>query len=73
MMQEPLLVARMIEAHVGIGVIPGAVAARLQSRFKIKLISLTEPWAERMLYVCVRDMKSLPTFAADLVRLLLRE
>jgi DNA-binding transcriptional LysR family regulator len=66
-------VARMIEAHVGIGVIPGAVAARLQSRFKIKLISLTEPWAERMLYVCVRDIKSLPTFAADLVRLLLRE
>ena len=66
-------VGRMIEAHVGIGVIPAVVAMRLQAQMKLRLVSLTDPWAERMLHVCVRDLTSLPSFTRDLVELLVRD
>jgi len=64
-------VCRMIEAGIGIGVIPGAVAYRFRKKMKIRVVKLTDPWAERMLHVCLRNMQSLPNVARDLVELLL--
>lgn len=63
-------VCRMIEAGVGVGVVPQRAAKRYASTMKIKLINLTDAWAERKLHVCVRDLEALPVFARDLVDML---
>jgi DNA-binding transcriptional LysR family regulator len=63
-------VCRMIEAGVGVGVVPLGAARRYAATMKIKLIDLTDSWAERELYVCVRDLDALPVFARDLVDML---
>lgn len=63
-------VCRMIEAGVGVGVVPERAARRYAATMKIKLINLSDSWAERKLHVCVRDLDSLPVFARDLVDML---
>jgi DNA-binding transcriptional LysR family regulator len=60
-------VCRMIEATVGIGVIPDSVARRLVPTMRITAIALTDSWALRRLHVCVRDFDALPLFARELV------
>jgi DNA-binding transcriptional LysR family regulator len=60
-------VCRMIEATVGIGVIPESVARRLVPTMRITAIALTDSWALRRLHVCVRDLEALPFFARELV------
>lgn len=63
-------VCRMIEAGVGIGVVPEKAALRYAGNMQIRVIKLTDSWAERKLHVCVRDLEALPTFARDLVQML---
>jgi len=63
-------VCRMIEAGVGIGVVPEKAALRYASSMKIRVIKLTDAWAERKLHVCVRDLDALPSFARELVQML---
>jgi DNA-binding transcriptional LysR family regulator len=60
-------VCRMIEAGVGVGVVPERVAARYSQSMKIKTIQLADNWAERQLYICVRELVALPSFARTLV------
>jgi DNA-binding transcriptional LysR family regulator len=66
-------VCRMVEANVGIGVLPESAAARIARTMDIHLIQLDEPWALRDLVICVRSMSSLPGFARDLIELLAAE
>lgn len=61
---------RMIEAGVGIGVVPEKAALRYANNMKIRVIKLTDAWAERKLHVCVRDLDALPSFARELVQML---
>lgn len=63
-------VCRMIEAGVGVGVVPKRAAQRYATNMNIRLIDLTDSWAERKLYVCVRDLQALPSFAQALVQML---
>ncbi|MFO7746966.1 MAG: LysR substrate-binding domain-containing protein [Orrella sp.] len=63
-------VCRMIEAGVGIGIVPEQAARRYASNMNIRLVRLSDAWAERRLHVCVRDLDALPAFARDLVELL---
>ena len=63
-------VCRMIEAGVGIGIVPEQAARRYASNMNIRLVRLSDAWAERRLHVCVRDLDTLPAFARDLVELL---
>ncbi|UOD49329.1 LysR family transcriptional regulator [Orrella daihaiensis] len=63
-------VCRMIEAGVGIGVVPQKAALRYSNTMKIRVIELTDAWAERKLHVCVRDLDALPSFARELVQML---
>jgi len=63
-------VCRMIEAGVGIGIVPEQAARRYASNMNIRLVRLSDPWADRRLHVCVRDLAALPAFARDLVTLL---
>ena len=63
-------VCRMIEAGVGIGVVPERAAQRYAQRLNIKLVRLSDEWAERNLYICVRQLNQLPSFARELVAML---
>lgn len=58
---------RMIESHVGIGVLPQSAAQRLGKSMKIALLELSEPWAVRERSVVVQQLKMLPQYARELV------
>jgi DNA-binding transcriptional LysR family regulator len=58
---------RMIEAGVGIGVVPRSVAVRHARSLAIAIVPLDDPWAERKLKICVRGLAALPPFARVLV------
>jgi DNA-binding transcriptional LysR family regulator len=60
-------VCRMVEAGVGIGVVPETTAHRAQRIMTIRAIGLTDPWAERDLKLVVRALADLPAPARRLV------
>ncbi len=66
-------VCRMIEAGVGIGVVPELVARRYAQRLKIKIVRLSDDWADRKLQICVRKLEQLPGFARELVNMLIED
>jgi DNA-binding transcriptional LysR family regulator len=66
-------VCRMIEQGVGIGVVPERAAQRYAQRLNIKLVRLADEWAERKLHVCVRHLDQLPSFARELVNMLVQD
>jgi DNA-binding transcriptional LysR family regulator len=66
-------VCRMIEAGVGVGVVPERVATRYGQNMKIKSIRLADDWAERQLYICVRALNELPHFARALVDMMQKD
>jgi DNA-binding transcriptional LysR family regulator len=47
-------VCRMVEAGVGIGIVPEAAARRCARTTAIGTVRLAEPWAERRLVICTR-------------------
>lgn len=64
---------KMIEAGLGIGVLPDGAARPFVSAMKLRLIRLSDSWAARRMYVCVRDYQALPTIARKLVDHLTRQ
>jgi DNA-binding transcriptional LysR family regulator len=64
---------RMVAAGVGIGVLPNSGARRYAKIMPIRIIPLADKWAVRNLSICLRDLRSLPSFAKDLVELLTAE
>lgn len=60
-------VCRMVERNVGVGVIPERAAIRLQRSMGIRRVRLTDPWATRLLRICVRHFDDLPVFARQLI------
>lgn len=62
---------RMIEADVGVGLLPDSVARRLGASHRIGVVGLTDAWADRELKICIRDRQEMPAFARDLVDFLL--
>jgi DNA-binding transcriptional LysR family regulator len=64
---------RMIEANVGIGVLPESAGRRHRATMAIRIIPLQDTWATHNLKICVRKLRSLPSFARDLVDLLIAD
>jgi len=64
---------RMIEAGVGVGILPASAARRHSLSMAIKLVPLNDDWALREQQICVRSLASLPGFARDLVDLLVAD
>lgn len=64
---------RMVEAGVGVGLLPASVATRLKGSHDIAVIALDNPWAVRELRICVQNLDDLPVFARELVDHLIRE
>ncbi|SMF26623.1 LysR family transcriptional regulator [Pseudogulbenkiania subflava] len=58
---------RMIEAGVGIGILPESAAIRHRKTMKLAVIQIDEEWALRERSVLVRDMDALPGCAKALV------
>jgi DNA-binding transcriptional LysR family regulator len=63
---------RMVEAAVGIGVLPEMAARRLARQARIIIIPLLDDWAERELRICVRRQAELPLFARELIEFILQ-
>ncbi|BCB72605.1 transcriptional regulator [Vreelandella aquamarina] len=59
---------RMIEAGVGIGVLPESSAIRYQKIMSVDLIHLEEAWASRARSIVVREYESLPESSKELIR-----
>lgn len=53
-------VCRMIEAGVGIGIIPESAARRHSRTMQLALVQLDEPWAVRERSILVRELDALP-------------
>lgn len=58
---------KMIEAGLGIGILPEGAAKPFVAAKQLRVVALSDPWAKRHMYVCVRDLESLPTIARKLV------
>lgn len=61
---------RMIEANVGIAILPESAARRYAQTMEIDIVPLSDAWAIRAMQICVRNIDRLPAFARDLVDLL---
>ncbi len=64
---------RMIEANVGVGVLPETTARRHARAMSLRIVQLDDEWAERQLQICVADVDALPLFARKLVDLLVED
>jgi DNA-binding transcriptional LysR family regulator len=53
-------VRSMVEARLGIGLVPEHHAERYVSSAPLVAVTLDEPWAERHWKICVREAESLP-------------
>ncbi|HJU24951.1 MAG TPA: LysR family transcriptional regulator [Casimicrobiaceae bacterium] len=60
-------VCKLVQAGMGIGVLPEVAALDFAPKMGLRLIRLTDPWAERTMRVCVRDVDALPQIARKLV------
>jgi DNA-binding transcriptional LysR family regulator len=54
-------IAQLVEAGLGVAVMPAAVAHRFAQLFGVQVLRLNEPWAERDYLLVVRTQDVLPT------------
>ena len=62
------VVAKLIQAGLGIGVLPEAAARAFVGPMGLRLVALTDAWASRRMYVAVRQQETLPAPARLLVQ-----
>lgn len=53
------VVARMVQAGLGIGILPEAAVDAFSRSMGLRLVKLTDAWATRRMFVCVRSRASL--------------
>ena len=63
-------VCKLVQAGMGIGVLPEVAARDFVPMMGLRLIRLTDDWADRSMHVCVRDIDTLPAPARKLVEML---
>lgn len=63
-------VCRMVEANIGIGLLPESAARRYARAMDIAVVPINDEWAVRQLQICVRNLRFLPFFAHELVDML---
>jgi len=64
---------RMIEANVGVGILPESAARRHAQSMAIHIVALKDDWSLRALLICMRKLDALPGFARDLIDLLVED
>jgi DNA-binding transcriptional LysR family regulator len=60
-------ICRMVEAGVGIGIVPEPAARRCAETMDIAAMELLDAWALRQLSICVKSFDALPRHAQQLV------
>ncbi len=60
-------ICRLVEANVGVGIVPETTVERTARTMAISAVQLTDPWALRELTICVRNVVALPPYARQLV------
>jgi DNA-binding transcriptional LysR family regulator len=60
-------ICRMVEAKVGLGVVPEVSARRYRRSMAIEFVRLSDPWAKRRLTICVNRRDALPMPAQRLI------
>jgi DNA-binding transcriptional LysR family regulator len=58
---------RMVEAGVGVGVIPESAARRHARTVNLAVVELNEAWAVRERSILVRDLQTLPACSKALI------
>ncbi len=53
-------ICQMVEAGVGLAIIPDAAARRYSRSMRIKMVRMADPWTSRRLAICMRNRQSLP-------------
>ena len=53
-------IAQLVEAGLGVAVLPAAVAQRFAQLFRVQVLTLDEPWAQRSYLLAVRTQEVLP-------------
>jgi DNA-binding transcriptional LysR family regulator len=66
-------IAQLVEAGLGVAVMPAAVAQRLARLFSLQVLKLDEPWAEREYLIAVREQEVLPAVVGRFVEFLSRQ
>ncbi len=64
---------RMVEAGVGVSILPGSAARRHAMAMAIDTVALSDDWSLREMQICMRSLQALPAFARDLVDLLVAD
>ena len=57
----------MVEAGLGIGLLPRRIAEAHAKALRLHIIELDEPWADRQMHICIRSYDSLSVSARSLV------
>ncbi|MFW8566245.1 LysR substrate-binding domain-containing protein [Orrella sp. 11846] len=63
-------ICRMIEAGVGVGVVPESAALRYQNTMHFDIIPLRETWALRERSILVRDLEAMPECVKELIKVI---
>lgn len=61
------VVARMVQAGLGIAVLPGDAARSFATPMGLRLVPLSDAWSHRRMLLCVRQYAALPAVARQLV------
>jgi DNA-binding transcriptional LysR family regulator len=61
---------RLIEAGIGVGIVPRSSAQRHAQKMAIRIVELDDDWSLREQFVVVRQLDALPSFGRDLVAML---
>ncbi len=64
---------RVVAANLAVGVIPAEISTLYASALKVKMIPLTDSWAQREFSICYRDFDALPVAGQRLVENLVRK
>lgn len=64
---------RMVEASVGVAILPGSAASRHAQNMALAIVPLADAWAERAMQIVVRRLDALPAYARELVDLLVQD
>ncbi len=64
---------RLIEADIGVGIVPQSSARRHAERMAIRIVPLADEWSLRQQFVVVKQLEALPGFARELVDLLVQD
>lgn len=66
-------ICRVVGRGIGLAIVPKAVCLRYARSAGIKMVSLSDPWAQRNLVVCMRHMQDLPDYVQQLIRYILAQ